>query len=82
MYAIRNDVITFDELRTSGPERRNELVESIKERGIEDRFMNEWQRRYRAIIEKDYQADSVDLDALIEGMETVMEHHLASRGHK
>lgn len=82
VYALRNDVITFDELRTSGPERRNELVKRIKDRGIEDRFMNEWHRRYRVITEKDYQADSVDLDAYMEGMETVMEHHLASRGHK
>lgn len=82
VYALRNDVITFDELRTSSPEHRDELVDRIKECGIEDRFMNEWQRRYRAITQNDYQADSVDLDAFIEGMETVMEHHLASRGHK
>ena len=82
VYALRNDVITFDELRTTGPEHRDELVDRIKERGIEDRFMNEWQHRYRAVTEKDYQADSVDVDAFIEGMETVMRHHLASRGHK
>jgi hypothetical protein len=82
VYALRNDVITFDELRTTRPEHRDELVERVKERGIEDRFMNEWQRRHRAITERDYQADSVDVDAFIQGMETVMDHHLASRGHK
>jgi hypothetical protein len=82
VYALRNDIVTYEELRTSGPERRTELVERIKERGVEDRFMDEWRQRHRALTEKEYQADSVDLNAFIEGMETVMEHHLASRGYK
>ena len=82
VYALRNDVVTFDELRTNDPAVRDELVERIKDRGIEDRFMDEWQRRYRAITEREYQADSFDSAAFIGGMETVMQHHLASRGHK
>lgn len=82
VYALRNDVVTFDELEASSPARRDDLIARIKECGIEDRFMAEWCRRYRAVTEREYRADSVDLDGFIEGMETVMEYHLASQGYK
>jgi len=82
VYALRNDVVAFEELETDSRAEREALVDRIKAQGIEDRFVDEWQRRYRALSETEYRADSVDLDAFVEGMETVMAHHLASRGHK
>jgi hypothetical protein len=82
VHALQNRVISFEELEGSDARKREELVERIKQRGIEDRFMSEWWRRHRAIREADYRADSVDLSAFVTGMETVMEHHLASQGFK
>jgi len=82
VHALQDGVVSIAELEASDAQRRAELIERIKKREIEDRFMTEWWRRHRAIKETNYHADSVDVDAFVTGMETVMQHHLASQGFK
>jgi hypothetical protein len=59
-----------------------EAIHTIKAHGIDRQFHREWSDRFEAVQEKDVDVESVDADAFIEGMRTVMEHHLASYGHK
>jgi hypothetical protein len=58
------------------------LVDRIREHGIERAFREEWDDRYDDLTESDHGLDSVDGDALVRGMETVMHHHEASCGYK
>lgn len=59
-----------------------EQVRLIKETGIEREFRAEWRERFASVERGDYGLESVDAHRLIAGMRTVMDHHLASYGHK
>jgi hypothetical protein len=78
VVALEEGVVTPAELRRS----ESDAIESIKSHDIEERFRRRWRERYRSVRDREFDADSVDLDALVEGMKTVFEYHLASRGHK
>jgi len=75
--ALQEGIVTPDRLRY--PE---EAIEQIKDHGIEERFRRRWRERYRSVQSRGYDAASIDLDALVDGMATVFEYHMASRGHK
>jgi hypothetical protein len=76
--ALEEGIVTPTELRR----REDDAIEAIKDHDIEERFRRRWRERYRSVRDREFGADSVDLDALVSGMETVFEYHLASRGHK
>jgi hypothetical protein len=59
-----------------------DAVDEIRASGIDRRFFREWWNRFDAVRSREYELESVDADALVGGMWTVMEHHLASSGHK
>lgn len=82
VYALQHGIVTVEELESAGPTERVDIVRRIKDHGVEDRFVDEWWRRYHAARDREFEATSVDLAAFVDGMETVMEHHLASRGRK
>ena len=77
--ALQEGVVTPDELRECDPA---VLVDRIRAADIEDRFCRRWQALHRSVTAREFGTDSVDLDALAEGMETVYEYHLATRGLK
>ena len=57
---------------------RQSIVEEIDAENLEASYIAEWvQRRDRIVDEHDL--ESVDVDAYIDGMETVFEYHLAAR---
>ena len=58
------------------------VIQRIKAENLESKFRDRWAQRYRAVRDREFDTDSVDLDALIDGMETVFQYHEASRGHK
>jgi hypothetical protein len=58
------------------------LVRTVRDHGIEERYRRRWERLHRSVTRRGVEADSVDLDALVRGMETVFEYHLASEGLK
>lgn len=82
VYAIQNGLVTRDELESAGPEGRAAVIDRIKTYRIEDLFLAEWKQLHQKVKDRGLKAKSVDLDAFVAGMETVMEHHKASKGHK
>jgi len=77
--ALQEGVVTPTEL-TEGD--HDAVVARIRDHGIEERFRRRWERLYRSVRRSQTDTDSVDLDALVDGMETVFEYHLASEGRK
>jgi len=82
VYALRQGIISVEGLESADPERCDEIAQQIKTRGVEARFAAEWCRLYDSVVEHGAEAESIDLDDYVAGMETVMAHHMASRGHK
>lgn len=78
VLALQEGIITPTELNRSPAA----AIEKIKGLDIEQRFKDRWADRYRALKTREYDTKSVDLEALVNGMETVFEYHLASRGLK
>lgn len=80
--AVRDGVVTARELREEVD--AASVKARIRRAGIEERLVERWEERFRAIRSEAERAstDSVDVEALIEGMRTVFEYHLASRGRK
>lgn len=76
--ALQEGVITPNELRNAP----SEVIGAIVRNGIEQRFRERWEQKYRDVTAQEFEATSVDLDALVDGMETVFEYHQASEGHK
>jgi hypothetical protein len=58
------------------------LVDAIADRRLEGEFVEQWQENRRQILRRASDIESVDVESFVEGMETVMVHHLASRGLK
>lgn len=82
VYALRHGVVTPEELATASAEDASELAERIRRANVEDYFLDEWQQRFESVSRRRLAAETVDLDAFVRGMETVMTYHLASQGHK
>lgn len=82
VYALQNGLVTLEELEGSGPEGKTAVTDQIKTHQVEKLFLAEWEQLHRKVQSRDLVAESVDLDAFASGMETVMEHHIASQGHK
>ncbi|WP_246391654.1 hypothetical protein [Halosimplex pelagicum] len=78
--AVEEGVVSPEELAAS--EEPAAVVEAIRESGLEERFRRRWQRIYDGVRSRDADAESVDVDGLVAGMETVFEYHLASKGLK
>lgn len=78
--ALREDVVTVAELRA--PETREAAVERIREEGIEDRYMREWEAIYEELRRQSPGTSTVNLSQFADGMRTVMAFQQESRGHK
>jgi hypothetical protein len=79
VFAVQEGIVTPAELETEDPD---VIVDRIKGHDIEQRFRDRWAQQYRVLKEREFEADTVDLDRLVDGMETVFEYHMASRGLK
>ncbi|WP_435062528.1 hypothetical protein [Halobaculum sp. EA56] len=82
VYALRNGIVTREELEAAGTDGETTAIDRIKASKVEDVFLAEWNHLRRKVDDRGLEADSVDLDAFVDGMETVMDHHLASEGYK
>ena len=80
--ALRRNVITQAEITEPDEETAERLIDRVKSHGIESEFTREWEIRSRAVRKRTAELDSVDADAFVNGLETVMNHHLASDGYK
>ncbi|MFC6862296.1 hypothetical protein ACFQGE_02330 [Halomicroarcula sp. GCM10025817] len=81
VLALQEGIVSPDELAGTD-EQKEAVIERIKSQNLEQVFRDRWADRYRAVRDRRTDADSVDLDALVAGMETVFEYHVASRGYK
>ena len=85
-YALENGIVTVDELRSLRTEPDTATVEQvcdrIREHAIEEEFFRQWADELAVARQFEDEVDSVDLGAYLDGIESVMEYHLTSRGLK
>ena len=86
VYALENDIVSVDELRAlaadGGETVVDEVAEVIRDHDVEDVFLRRWHEELAAAREFERDVDSVDLAAYLDGIEGIMDYHLASRGLK
>lgn len=84
--ALANDLVTSDDLSAlqNGGDREahRRIVDAVKENGIEQDLLDAWSRNHREARDLVSQTTSVDLEEYLDGMETVLQYHLVSRGLK
>lgn len=80
--ALQRRVITPAEVVDPDEKTVDRLVDRIKSHGIEAEFTREWEIRSRAVRKRTGELESVDARAIVNGLESVMNHHLASDGCK
>jgi len=85
-HALEQGIVSADELRASredgGDHQVAATVRTIREHDVEDVFLRQWSRELAAAREFEGACDSVDVGSYLDGIETVMEYHLATRGLK
>lgn len=80
--ALNRGVIRPAEIDGADEATVDRLIDRIKSHGIESEFTREWEIRCRAVRKRTGELESIDVQAIINGLETVMNHHLASDGCK
>lgn len=85
-YALENSIVSPDELRKLRSDDDagsvEQTAELIRDHAIEEAFLRQWQDELDAAREYETDVDSVDVGAYLDGIESVMDYHLASRGLK
>jgi len=81
VLALQEGIVSPAELRDA-EDGGAAAIDRIKSADLETRFRDRWAEIYRAVRDREFDTESVDLDALVDGMETVFQYHEASRGHK
>jgi hypothetical protein len=80
--ALRRGVIDYEEIVEASARDVERLADRIRSQGIESEFTREWELRDRTVRKRTREVESVDAERIVDGIETVMNHHLASEGHK
>lgn len=80
--ALQRGVIEPGELNDADEETAERIVDRVRSYGIESEFIREWEIRNRSVRKRTTELDTVDGNAIVDGLETVMQHHLASDGFK
>lgn len=80
--ALQEGVVSRDVLDQleAGDVSAESVIERIREAGIEEAFLADWQRRRDELRARDCDIETVDIDPFIDGVEMLMKHQLASRG--
>ncbi|MFC5277832.1 hypothetical protein ACFPM1_03485 [Halorubrum rubrum] len=80
--ALRRGVVSSEELDDPDDRTVECLIDRIESNGIESEFIREWEIRNRTVRKRAAEIRSVDGEAVVDGIRTVMNHHLASEGSK
>ncbi len=80
--ALRRGVVSTEEIAGPNETPVEELIDRIKSHGIEAEFVREWEIRNGTVRKRTSEIESVDCAAYVDGIRTVMNHHLASEGNK
>lgn len=85
-HALENGVISSDQVEAIRRESNDATVESVAdaiiESGAEGYFLDRWETEYEEAKQFASSIESVDIDAYLEGFETVFDYHMASEGYK
>jgi hypothetical protein len=82
IYALQQGIVSTDELDPEDSAAVEAVVERIRDESVEEKFVEEWWDRYESVMARDCLAESVDVNAFVEGMQTVLAYQLAARGYK
>lgn len=86
VYALENGLVSpstlYDVRENPTEERCERIIEAIRDHDVEGVFLDRWHRKRSEVVRLGSALDSVDAETYLEGMETVMSYHLASRGFK
>lgn len=86
LYALESGVVTQDELLKLESDcshaEYEHVIESIRDHDIERRLLEKWDYHYARVEQMGDQVESIDTTAYLDGMEDVLDYHLASRGMK
>ncbi len=82
VYALQEGIVSVDDLDPTDEEAIERVTTRIEENEVEERFLTDWNERYEEVTERNEQADSVDLEAFVDGMKTVLSYQIAARGRK
>ena len=84
-YAYETGIITDADLRRLWANPTEDVIESVQRRveetDVRGTFLDQWRQHYEE-LERGPELETVDLQALLRGMETVLEFHLDSEGRK
>ncbi|AHG04255.1 hypothetical protein HALDL1_12120 [Halobacterium sp. DL1] len=85
-HALESGIVSADQLAASredgGEHEVAEIRRTIHEHDVEDLFLRQWSEELAAAREFEGAFDSVDVGSYLDGIETVMEYHLMTRGLK
>lgn len=85
VYAREQGIVSREELeRLTGDSGADveEIVERIRDAGVEQEFFRRWEQHYYQLYDKNRKIETFDLTPFIDGMEEVLRYHLASTGLK
>lgn len=86
VYALQHGIITLADLaaiRHSENGTYDDVVEQIQHTGVEEVFLARWRaHRDELVALNEHEVRGMDLMPFIDGLETVLRYHLASRGLK
>ncbi|WP_232702357.1 hypothetical protein [Halobacterium wangiae] len=85
-HALEHELVSPEQLRASradgGEHEVGAIIGTIHDHDVEDVFLRQWTEERDAAREFEGELASVDVGSYLDGIETVMEYHLMSRGLK
>ena len=80
VLALQEGIVTPEELEAA-ENNGAEVIERIRDEDLEGTFRDRWATHYRNVRDREFNTESVDLDALVDGLETVSQYYEASQGY-
>lgn len=83
-YALDHDLVSAAELREirGDADAVQQVVDRLRAENVEAVFFQQWEAELASARQFEGAIESVDVGAYLDGIETVMEYHLASKGLK
>lgn len=77
--AVAEGVVTLEELRDPTVS-ADALADRVRDHGIEAAYLEEWDRLYESLLEREYDVATVDLQDYVRGMKEMRDLYLANAG--
>ncbi|WP_418286688.1 hypothetical protein [Halorubrum sp. DTA46] len=80
--ALRRGTVDYEEIVSAEGRAVERLADRIRSQGIESEFTRKWELLDRTVRKRTSEVESIDAEQIVDGIEAVMNHHLASEGYK